>query len=228
MIEYILLDLDDTILDFRWAENQAIRRTLTAYGIAPSDAVIERYRTINFAHWRMLERKEITREELQVSRFRQLQQELELEGDPVAFSELYVRCLSEGHCFLPGAEETLRRLAKRYRLFLVTNGTARVQHSRLASAGIAPLFEKLFISEEQGANKPQVEYFDRCFAQIPGFRKDRAIIVGDSLNSDIRGGINAGILTCWVNPTHRPERDGIHPDYQIENLPQLLPILETL
>lgn len=228
MIEFVFLDLDDTILDFRWAEHQAITRTLTDFSVDPTEAVCDRYRQINWECWLKLERGEITREELQVSRFRQLQQELELEGDPVAFADTYIQYLSQGHCFLPGAEEALHTLAKRYRLFLATNGIARVQYGRLESAGITHCFEKLFISHEMGTYKPDKEYFEQCFAAIPGFCRERAIMVGDSLNSDIRGGIHAGILTCWMNPHGRPEREDIHPDYQIEALPQLLPILDLL
>lgn len=228
MVEYILLDLDDTILDFKWAENQALTGTLNAFGIIPTVEICGRYREINLEYWRALERKEVTREQLKVGRFRQLLEEIGEEGDPVAMGELYLQRLGQGHCFLPGALETLDILIKKYRLFLVTNGNPPVQYGRLESAGITHYFEKLFISMEIGHNKPSVEFFDHCFANIPGFDKTKAIIVGDSLFSDIRGGINAGITTCWVNPTHRPTREEIIPDYQIENLPQLLPILETL
>jgi 2-haloacid dehalogenase len=177
-------------------------------------------------YWRALERKEVTQEQLKVRRFQQLLQELGREGDPAAMGELYLQRLGQGHCFLPGALETLQLLVKNYRLFLVTNGNPPVQYGRLESAGITRYFEKLFISMEIGHNKPTIEFFDHCFSQIPGFDKKKAIIVGDSLFSDIRGGINAGITTCWVNPNHRPVLEDIVPDYQIENLPQLLPIIQ--
>jgi len=228
MVEYILLDLDDTILDFKWAENQALTGTLTAFAIDPAEEICQRYSQINLEYWRALERKEVTREQLKVGRFRQLLQELGREADPVAMGEMYLQRLGQGHCCLPGALETLKILADKYRLFLVTNGNPPVQYGRLGSAGITHCFEKLFISMEIGHNKPSIEFFDHCFSHIPGFDKTKAIIVGDSLFSDILGGINAGITTCWVNPNHRPVREDIVPDYQIENLPQLLPILESL
>ena len=228
MVEYILLDLDDTILDFKWAENQALTGTLTSFGIEPTEEICRRYREINLEYWRALERKEVTREELKVGRYRQLLQEFGKEADPAAMGDMYLQRLGQGHCFLPGALETLDILLEKYRLFLVTNGNPPVQYGRLESAGITHYFEKLFISMEIGHNKPTIEFFDHCFANIPGFEKEKAIIVGDSLFSDIRGGINAGIKTCWVNPNHRPVLEEIIPDYEIENLPQLLPILETL
>ena len=228
MVEYILLDLDDTILDFKWAENQALTGTLTAFGIEPTEEICRRYREINLEYWRALERKEVTREELKVGRYRQLLQEFGKEADPAAMGDMYLQRLGQGHCFLPGALETLDILVKKYRLFLVTNGNPPVQYGRLKSAGITHYFEKLFISMEIGHNKPSVEFFDHCFANIPGFEKEKAIIVGDSLFSDIRGGINAGIKTCWVNPGHKTAPDHICPDYEIEKLADLPDLLERI
>ena len=228
MIEFIFLDLDDTVLDFRWAENQAITQTMTAFGIDPSEENKERYRRINWDHWKRMEQGELTMEQLKTGRFETLLQELGMTGDAEAMAELYWQWLGRGHCFLPGAEETVKTLAKDYRLFLATNGNPPVQYSRLKSADLSKYFEKIFISHEIGFRKPQKEFFDHCFAQIPGFDKAKAIMVGDSLSSDIQGGINAGIATCWVNPQHKEPWLDITPDYQIETLPQLLPILEGL
>ena len=147
--------------------------------------------------------------------------------DPSACAKSYESNLSIGHYFLPGAEETVKKLHENYRLFLVSNGTAAVQHSRLTSAGLYPYFEQVFISQEIGFHKPEKAYFDRCFARIPGFALQRALMVGDSLTSDIKGGINAGLKTVWVNPQHKPCGD-IHPDCEIEGLPQLETLLEEL
>ena len=108
MFEYILLDLDDTILDFKWAEKQAITGTLTAFGIEPTEQICQRYSQINLEYWHALERKEVTREQLKVGRFRQLLQELNREADPAAMGEQYLRRLGQGHCFLPGALENTR------------------------------------------------------------------------------------------------------------------------
>ena len=105
---------------------------------------------------------------------------------------------------------------------------ASVQHSRIASAGIAPYFKGVFISEEIGAVKPQREYFEACFARIPGFDPARALMVGDSLSSDIRGGINAGIRTCWLNYNNKPGREDIRPDYEIASITELPALLARL
>ena len=117
---------------------------------------------------------------------------------------------------------------KKYQLYMVTNGTARVQYSRIASAGLAPYFKDIFVSQEIGVNKPEKAYFDACFAKIPGFDREKAIIVGDSLSSDIRGGKNAGIKTCWVNPKGKEAPAENTPDYEIKSITELEELLKTL
>lgn len=221
MYNFLLLDLDDTILDFQMSERVALSKTLGDFGLEPTQEVCTRYSVINRLHWEMLERKALTREEVLVGRFRVLFAEYGIDADPVQARLAYERNLSQGHYFLPGALEALELLKKKHRLFLVSNGTAVVQHSRLDSAGLKPYFEEIFISQEVGANKPAVEFFDRCFARIPGFVKERALIVGDSLTSDILGGIQAGIATCWVNPKGKSHPAHICPDMIIESLSRL-------
>ena len=170
----------------------------------------------------------MTREEVLEGRFGMLFAELGVEADQALCARTYEKNLSVGHYFLPGAEEAVDRLSKKYRLFLASNGTASVQKGRMTSANLYRFFEKVFVSQEIGANKPAPEYFERCFAQIPGFDKSKAIIVGDSLTSDILGGQNAGIATCWVNPHHKAGRADIRVDYEIEALSQLEDLLEGL
>ena len=228
MMEFLLLDLDDTILDFHKAERIAVAKTLGDFGVEPTDAVLSRYHVINRQHWERLERGELTRDQVQEGRFRVLFEELGRAADPVAVTRAYEHNLGIGHYFLPGAEEAVQSLHQNYRLFLASNGTASVQHSRLTSAGLYPYFEKVFVSQNIGFNKPSKDYFDACFSEIPGFDPQRAMMVGDSLTSDILGGINAGIKTCWVNPSHAPARADIQPDYEIENLSQLEAVLNAL
>ena len=228
MIEFLFLDLDDTILDFHKAEHIALAKTLLEFGIEPAQPVLDRYTQVNLLHWKMLERGEITRDELKVGRFAQLFRELGVAQDPALVTPVYERNLATGHYFLPGAEEAVAALSRKYRLFAASNVTAKVQAGRLTSANLYRFFEQVFISETVGHNKPSKAYFDSCFARIPGFDKSRAMIVGDSLTSDIRGGNHAGILTCWVNPAHRPRKPEIHVDHEIEALSQLEALLETL
>lgn len=228
MISILFLDLDDTILDFKKAEHIAIGKTIASFGVEPTEQVRQRYSQINKAHWEMLERKELTREQVLVGRFDMLFRELGVQVNAVDCARRYEDNLSIGHYFLPGALEALESLSKKYRLFLTSNGTAKVQAGRLASANISHFFEKIFVSQQIGANKPDIAYFDGCIAQIPNFCREQTMIVGDSLSSDIQGGINAGLKTCWVNPQHAPKNPAIPADYEIESLSQLESLLESI
>ena len=228
MIEILFLDLDDTILDFHKAERLAIAKTLTAFDLEPTEEILTRYHDINLMHWQMLERGELTRPQVLTGRFRMLFEELGRQVDAQAVARVYEKNLGIGHYFLPGALEAVQTLQKSYRLFLASNGTATVQHSRLTSAGLYPYFEKVFVSQELGYNKPAKEFFDACAAQIPSYAPEKALMVGDSLSSDILGGIHAGMPTCWVNPHHKPHPENITPDYQIEALSQLPELLQKI
>lgn len=221
----VLLDLDDTLLDFHKAEHIAISKTFSFFGIVPEESLIRRYSEINAAQWKRLERGEIGREQVLVGRFRILFDELGLDCSDREAKRTYENFLSQGHYFIPGAEALLEALHGEYRLFICSNGTAVVQEGRLKSAGIGPYFEEIFISEEIGYNKPSAEFFTRCFEKIPDFCRERTVIIGDSLTSDILGGINAGIKACWFNPQGRTGRADILPDYvigQLEQVPALL------
>ena len=227
MIEYVFLDLDDTILDFKQAEYIAVGKTIADFGVEPTDAVRQRYHVINKWHWEQPELGKMTRPQVLEGRFQVLFSELGVTVDAVQAARTYMKNLSVGHWFLPGAEEAVERLSKKYRLYIASNGTASVQQGRMTSANLYRWFEQVFISEEIGFNKPAKEYFDACFARIPGFDPAKAVMVGDSLTSDIKGGINAGIPTVWVNPAHKESGD-IRPDYEIEDITQLEALLEKL
>ena len=227
MIKFLFLDLDDTILDFHKAERIALSKTIQSFGLEPTEEILNQYHEINKWHWEQLELGKLTRPEVLVNRFGVLFEQQGIFVDAAQCAKVYEKNLSIGHYFLPGAEEAVDRLHKKYRLFLASNGTASVQKGRMTSANLYHFFEKVFVSQEIGHNKPSKAYFDGCFAQIPDFDPDKAMIVGDSLSSDIKGGINAGIKTVWVNPGHE-DCGEIRPDYQIEALYQLEELLETL
>lgn len=228
MIKHIFLDLDDTLLDFHLAEHIAIRATFDEMGVPSDDKTIARYSVINRSCWERLERGEWTRAEVLVGRFKLLFTELGVNADPVATQAMYEDKLCIGHYFLPGAEKLLDDLYGRYKLYITSNGTARVQDSRIESSGIAKYFDGIYVSQRVGADKPSPVFFERVFSDIGDINKSEAIIVGDSLTSDIMGGINAGILTCYFNPKKRPPREDIKPDYEIGSLDELIPLLESI
>lgn len=229
MVKHVFFDLDDTLLDFVKSERRAIRATLGTLGVRPTKALVERYHLINAAQWKLLERGEITREQVLHRRFALLFAECGMDCEPEHAQRIYEKELGTGHYFIAGAPRLLKQLARSYDLYLVTNGLATVQTSRLKSAGIAPLFRGIFISQEIGYNKPQPEYFEHCFSKIPGFQKENAVIIGDSLSSDMRGGNAAGIRTCWFNPhRHHAVPTDVQIDYEVRRLGELPALLKRL
>lgn len=228
MIEFLFLDLDDTILDFGAAEHAAIAETFREIGIEPNDKNLKRYGEINKACWQSMERGEIQRDEVLTKRFELFFGELGFDGSPAKTQDLYAYKLSLEHPFMEGGQELLSKLYGKFKMYIASNGIAIVQDRRIRDTGIAKYFDGIFISQRIGHNKPSREFFDACFATIEGFDPSRAIIVGDSLTSDISGGKNAGILTCYFNPKKKQNTTDIIPDYEISSLAELLPLLERL
>ena len=149
-----------------------------------------------------------------------------LDLDPAAFEKSYHRNLGLEHALLPGARELLDYLkARGYRLFLASNGVAATQYSRLAGAGIGSYFDALFISELAGCPKPDPAYFAWCFAQISNFDRAKTLMIGDSLTSDILGGIRAGIDTLWLNRRGGTAPPALRPSYEVTDLESIRRIL---
>ena len=228
MIKYVFLDLDDTVLDFHKAEEVAIQKTLRHFGVTPTARIVARYSAINQAQWKLLEQGKLTRAEVKLRRFSLLFEELDVQVDAEAARRFYEEALSHGHYFMEGAETLLEELCKDYALYIASNGTTAVQNGRIASAGISRYFERIFLSEEIGAVKPSKLFFERCFAQISDFDSREAIILGDSLTSDIQGGIHAGIKTCWFNPKGVCAGGEVRPNFEISTLEEFLPLLKSL
>ena len=151
--------------------------------------------------------------------FFKLFNELGIEEDGVAFEDEYQWNLGHGAYLIKHAIEILEYLSKKYDLYVVTNGVASTQYNRLKLLDLNKYFKDIFISEEIGYQKPKIEFFDYCFRHIEHFDKDKALIIGDSLTSDMQGGINAQIDTCWYNPQH--DKTSIKIDYIIHDLKEL-------
>lgn len=226
--KFVLLDLDDTIYDFHKAEHIALKKTLQTFGLEPHTDVLTRYSEINAAQWRLLEQGELTRDELKERRYRLLFEEFGIDLDPIKAARTYERNLSIGHYFIDGAEELLETLHREFDLYLVSNGSVDIQRPRIASGNIDRFFCGIFISEAVGFNKPDAAFFEAVFAQIPGFEKEKAVIIGDSLSSDIQGGKNVGITTVWFHPSGKTTGITPYADYQIRTLDELPNLLRSL
>lgn len=229
MIKNIFFDLDDTIFDFHKAEQIALKATLEHMGAPSDEATVDRYHEINIAHWKRLEKGEITREQVKVGRYETLFKELGINNiDAVAATRYYEGRLAIGHYFIDGAPQMLKNLSHKYNLYLVSNGVKKVQDGRLKNSGIEKYFKLIFISEVIGFDKPDIRFFEKCFSQIPDFKKDESIIIGDSLSSDILGGKNCGITTVWFNKNNVENNSEIVPDYEICDLNEVESLLENI
>lgn len=229
MIKFILIDLDDTILDFRMTEHSALRKTLEQFGINSTDKMLSDYSLINKAQWERLERGELTREQVKTERYRLLFEKYAITCvTPEAMTSRYEQNLAEGHFFVEGAEDLLRELYGKYRLFLVSNGAKDVQLSRIKSAGIGHYFERIFISEDIGFVKPDVRFFENAASQIDSFSKDAAVILGDSLTADVKGGIDFGIRTVRFNKYRAVNTGDIMPDFTVNSLSEVYDIIKKM
>ena len=229
MVKDVLFDLDDTLFDFHADERVALDKTFAALELPVDDAVRARYSEINQAQWKALERGEITREQVKRRRFELLFAELGYEKEQaLAAARIYHERLAEDFHYMEGAPELLEELYGTDRMFLVSNGNLSVQQGRLGKSGIGRYFDGIFISEVLGVEKPDRRFFDLAFAKIPDFDPAQAVIVGDSLTSDILGGINAGVRTIWFNPKGLSAVPEIPADHEIQNLKDLPELLRRL
>ncbi|AJK87418.1 MULTISPECIES: YjjG family noncanonical pyrimidine nucleotidase [Lysinibacillus] len=223
--EILLFDVDDTLLDFDLAENAALDRMFKEENIVVTSEMIARYKEINESMWRAFERGEVTKNTLHNTRFSIALKEFGIEVDGTYFESLFQKYLREAHHYVDGAYEVIAQLANHYHLYVVSNGVTVTQNKRLVDANLAQYFKGIFISEQTGYQKPMPDFFDYVFERIDNFDKEKALIIGDSLTSDIKGGIQSGIDTCWFNIRNVENTSGIEPHYEIKKLQDLHDLL---
>ena len=222
----LLFDADNTILDFDKSEEYALGRAFRDMGLVFSQQTLAVYRKKNIEQWRLFELGKQTKAEVLVNRFVQTFKLLQLPLDLAnRTGELYESYLMQGFYTVPHAKEVLTKLQKHCRLYLVSNGVLAIQNSRMKGSGMDKFFLARFVSEEVGFPKPQKQYFDYCFEHIGNVDRSQTLIVGDSLTSDIQGGVNAQIDTCWYNPDHVANDSSLVPTYEIDDLRQILNIV---
>ncbi|ODU57940.1 MAG: noncanonical pyrimidine nucleotidase, YjjG family [Clostridium sp. SCN 57-10] len=222
----ILLDSDQTLLDFAADERAALCATLRLFGAPDDDVHCALYHGINESLWRQFERGEVTKPELLERRFALFAREVGINAEPAALNASFLEHLCAlGGRVLPGARELCLKLCETHKLYVVTNGAARPARTRLANAGLAHLFSHIFVSEELGTQKPEPVFFDRVFAALGDPPRTRAVLLGDSLTSDMAGAKAAGIAGCWLCPDRRhPDAEGAY-DWRIAEPEEFLPIV---
>lgn len=225
--DILLWDVDGTLLDFIAAEKAAVQTLFREFGLGEcTDEMVERYSRINKEYWERLERGELSKPEILVRRFADFFASEGLDASKAPeFNEQYQVRLGDTVVFCDDSYELLSSLRGRVKQYAVSNGTVVAQTRKLRRSGFDRLLDGVFLSEELGYEKPETEFFDRVFAAIGEPDRERVLIVGDSLTSDITGGNRAGIRTCWYNPKGEPNLTAAHADYEIRDLHGILDII---
>jgi len=223
--ELLIFDADGTLFDFERAEEYAFFKTAGDAGRDFTNEEYGIYVAVNKAIWQEMELGKIDQAALKAERFRRFFDKLEIKEDPERFSREYLYNLSKAGFLFEGAGDLLERLKGSCRMVLLTNGLTSVQESRLGTSPIRPYFEELVISESVGISKPDPGIFRHTFEKIGYGDKEKALMIGDSLTSDILGGLNYGLDTCWYNAGKKTNEKNIFPKYEVHDYCELLGIL---
>lgn len=219
----LIFDLDDTLLNFKSAEKQALQALFSDLKVKADSAALQAFSVYNQSLWKKLEKKEITRSQLFEQRFQIFfKNYYQLEVSGLKCSQQYLSYLANGHEEIKGATQMLTQLkTENKQLFLATNGVAFVQEQRLKDSNLVSFFDQIFVSEKVGCEKPDPRFFTYLFEHSNALPQKTAM-VGDSLSSDILGGSKAGIDTFWFNPKQTDNFTQVQPTYQISALDEIL------
>lgn len=224
MYKILLLDLDDTILDFQKSEKVAISLLMKKYNVDPTEELIHRYHLINKKYWELFEQGKIEKSKLLVQRFDEFFNTLGYDNiDSEQVNKDYFEILSSVPFEIDGAYDFLEEASKNYEIYIITNGAVQVQSKRLSKVNVTRFFKKIYMSEAIGYQKPDVRYFEYVLKDLNLENKKDAVIIGDSISSDIQGGINIGIDTIWYNPNKKTSH--VKSTYEVKNYQEILLIL---
>lgn len=225
--ELVIFDADETLLDFEKSEEYAFEKAMKKFNIDyDKENHLKNYVEINKAVWGEFEKELITAEALKVERFKRLFNKLKMNLDPVEANREYMESLCTACFILDGAVDVLEELHGKVKLALITNGLSKVQDGRIRKSHIAKYFDAIVISEEAGVAKPNPKIFEYTLKELGHDNKETVLMVGDSLSSDIKGGVNFGIDTCWYNPKGVENNSGIVPTYKVKVLSEVINIIK--
>ncbi len=227
MKDIFLVDADDTILDFHASSALSLKKAFDEFSVPWENRFSDVFKTVNDALWTKLERRELTRKELIDTRFHIYLAELQMHLDADKFNRAYLQALSTHPIYVDGAQEFLKTLNTLGRVYIVTNGTLRIQKSRFEIAKLNDYAKDVFVSDAIGFDKPSPKYTAYVLSHIENFEKERAIWVGDSLNADIKSANDAGIESVWFNPSKKPIKGDVKPTYEAQSFAEILKIIKN-
>jgi len=224
--ELLLFDADGTLFDFEKCEADALNNTLNSFNISSANNDLTAlFKKVNYKIWEEFENNLISADNLKVERFIRYFDLLNVDTDPVDFSAQYLINLSKGTYLLPGAYELLKSISADFKIVIVTNGLTSVQRPRFENSAIKSFVDSYVISEEFGIPKPNSEIFEYALSKAEHPDKSTTLMIGDKLSSDIKGGRDFGVDTCWYNPQQQTNSTDIKPDYEIKSLSEVKQII---
>ena len=225
MKKIVLLDLDNTLIDFNECARHSIMNIFDELGFSYTEKVFETFICENVKIWKRLEKGEITKAELRANRWNIILGKLGIEYDGTIIEEKFENGVAQGAYAVEGAYELLDYLYPKYELYIVSNGFRFVQESRLKIGDFRKYFKDIFLSEDIGVQKPAKEFFDYCFEKLEQPKKEDVILIGDSLSADIIGGLNYTIDCIWFNKNGDKLPESIEPTFIIDRLKEIENIL---
>ncbi len=221
--KYLLWDIDGTIINFELAERAAIRSLFDRFKLGDcSDEMLMYYSQINKRYWQLMESGKIKKDKMLVERFIEFFSNKGINADIAAeFNKEYQIALCDTIVFNDDAIDIIKHQKKTCKIIIVTNGTEVVQEKKLERSGLNDIADNVFISELVGFEKPNIKFFEKVILEVGIKDLKEALIIGDSLTSDIQGGHNIGIDTCWYNPKNEENTTLLNPTYTIRNLHEL-------
>ena len=224
MIKAVLCDIDNTVLDFDACSKKSMINAFEKFSLEYREEMFNVFYKKNKELWEAVEKGTLTVPELYEIRWNEIFSLLGIEADGVAVEKVFHKGIEEGYEKMDGAEEFLEYLSDKFTVYAASNAPYNQQKTRLKKAGLLDYFKGLFVSGEIGFQKPTLEFFDYCINAL-GLKPEEIIIIGDSLTADIKGGITAGLKTCWFNPKNNSISEGVRPDYVIADLREIKNIL---
>lgn len=225
MIRTILMDVDNTLLDFNKCASASMAEGFRDFGLEYRPEMFPIFLDINDRLWREIEQDQLTRDGLHRIRWPWIFDKLGIEADGIAFERRFCELLFDSHEPVEGAMELLRYLSGKYDVYVASNSSYAQQFNRLTLAGMMPFLKGLFVSHELGAPKPSQAFFDICMERLGNPPKEEVMLIGDSLTADMQGGVDYGLPTCWYNHNHQPRNIGLPVDHIVEHLWEIQNIL---